>query len=75
MPDIRIDADNAVLTLSAVHPATIVVFVLRRMHGAGSIISPFMTLTKQEASPRLDRTEPVAEPCAAVSPPRPGDFA
>ena len=73
MSEIPIDADRIVRKVMDEHPETIAVFLRRRMHCPGCVMSPFMTVGEAAESYLVDTHELVAELRDAVTTRQPGD--
>ncbi len=75
MSESSIDADMIVRAVLDRHPRTIAVFMRRRMHCPGCVMSGLMTLAEAAESYRIDPGELVAELRDAVSADQAGDRA
>jgi hybrid cluster-associated redox disulfide protein len=73
MPTPPIDADSIVRAVMDAHPETIAVFVKRRMHCPGCVMSPFVTLAEAAASYRIATGALVNDLRAAISLSETGD--
>ena len=67
MSDTLIDPGMFVRAVMDAHPETIGVFMRRRMHCPGCVMSPFMTLAEAAESYRIDADKLVAELRDAIS--------
>lgn len=68
-----IERDSTVRTVMEAHPATLAVFLRRRMHCPGCIMAPFMTLEEAAASYGVDASELVTDLRAVIPQEQPGE--